>query len=49
MISIYAPNATDFSNNGLSLLLPIECTIEEQANGMYELTLVHPITSAGRW
>lgn len=49
MISIYAPNATDFSNNGLSLLLPIECTIEEQANGMYELTLVHPITSDLRW
>lgn len=49
MISIYAPNATDFSMNGLGLLLPIECTIEEQANGMYELTIVHPITNDYRW
>lgn len=49
MISIYAPNATDFSMNGLGLLLPIECTIEEQANGLYELTIVHPITGDHRW
>lgn len=49
MISIYAPNATDFSMNGLGLLLPIECTIEEQANGLYELTIVHPITTDHRW
>lgn len=49
MISIYAPSATDFSMNGLGLLLPIECTIEEQANGLYELTIVHPITDDHRW
>lgn len=49
MISIYAPNATDFSMNGLGLLLPIECTIVERANGLYELTIVHPITDDYRW
>lgn len=49
LIAIYAPNATDFSNNGLGLLLPTECTVEEQANGMYELTVVHPITGDLRW
>ena len=49
LIAIYAPGAEDFSTNGLGLLLPSECTIEEQANGMYELTLVHPITSDLRW
>ena len=49
LISIYAPGATDFSTNGLGLLMPVECTIEEQANGMYELTLVHPITDDLRW
>lgn len=49
LIAIYAPGTEDFSTNGLGLLLPSECTIEEQANGMYELTLVHPISSDLRW
>lgn len=49
MIAIYAPTETDFSSNGLGLLLPLECTVRERANGMYELTLVHPITPDLRW
>lgn len=48
-IPIYAANETDFSNNGLGLLLPSECEIEEQANGMYQLRLVHPIAADLRW
>lgn len=48
-VAIYAPGAEDFSSNGLGLLLPTECTVKEQANGMYELTLVHPITGDLRW
>ena len=48
-ICIYAPDAQDFSTNGLGILTPLECTIEEQAGGMYELKLVHPIDYAGRW
>lgn len=48
-IPIYAPTAEDFSGNGLGLLLPTECTVEEVAAGMYTLTLVQPITSDLRW
>ena len=48
-IPIYDPSATDFSTNGRGLLLPVECTIEEQANGKYELKLVQPMTYDMRW
>ena len=49
MITIYAPNATDFSTLGLGALAPSECVIEEQAGGMYELTMTHPMDEAGKW
>lgn len=49
MISIYAPDATDFSTLGLGALAPYECEIEEQAGGMYELTMSHPMDEAGKW
>ena len=49
MITIYAPNATDFSTLGLGALAPYECTVEEQAGGMYELTMTHPMDEAGKW
>ena len=45
MITIYAANATDFSTLGLGALAPSECMIEEQAGGLYELTLTQPITN----
>lgn len=48
-IPIYSKNADDFSTNGMGLLLPVECTVEEQAAGMYELTLVQPIDETLRW
>ena len=48
-IPIYQSRATAFANNGLCLLLPSECTVKEEANGMYQLTLVHPIDTAMRW
>lgn len=48
-ICIYSPSTTDFSNNGLGILTPLECTVEEHAAGMYELTLVHPIDGSFRW
>ena len=48
-ITIYPPKCEDFSTNGLGILTPLECTIEEQAAGMYELKLVHPIDSTLRW
>lgn len=49
MITIYAPNATDFSTLGLGALAPYECEIEEQAGGMYELTMTHPMDEDGKW
>ena len=49
MISIYAPDATDFSTLGLGALAPYECEIEEQAGGMYELTMTHPMDAEGKW
>lgn len=48
-IPIYLAGCSDFSTNGLGLLLPTECTVEETANGMYELKLVHPIDDDMRW
>lgn len=48
-VPIYDPTAADFSTNGRGLLLPIECIVEEQANGKYELRLVQPITDDMRW
>ena len=49
MICIYPPACTDFTTNGLGRLSPIECTIEERAAGMYELTLTQPIDESLRW
>ena len=49
MISIYAPEAQDFSTLGLGALAPYECVIEEQAGGMYELKMSHPMDEAGKW
>lgn len=48
-ICIYPPSAEDFSNNGLGILTPLECTVEEVAAGKYELELVHPIDNTLRW
>lgn len=49
IVTIFPPNADDFSSNGLGILQPISCTVEEERNGMYELTVVHPISSDLRW
>ena len=48
-ITIYPPTCEDFSTNGLGALTPLECTVEEQAGGLYELKLVHPIDETLRW
>ena len=49
MIPIYPETCTDFTTNGLGLLTPIECMVEERAGGLYELTLVHPIDESLRF
>lgn len=38
-----------FSSNGLAVLSPSHCEITEELNGMYELTLTHPIDETGKW
>lgn len=48
-ICIYPPLAEDFTTNGLGILTPLECTVEEQAAGKYEIELVHPIDVSMRW
>lgn len=48
-ICIYPQDARDFSNNGLGILTPLECTVEERAAGLCELEMVHPIDEALRW
>lgn len=48
-ICIYPPSAEDFTTNGLGILTPKECTIEEVAAGKYELEIVIPIDDTLRW
>ena len=48
-ICIYPPSAEDFTTNGLGILTPLECTVEEVAAGKYELELVQPINDSLRW
>ncbi len=48
-ISIYLPNETDFSHNGLRILCPTACEITEVLNNEYSLTLTHPRDEWGNW
>ena len=49
MICVYTPDCTDFSSNGLGPVSPLSCTVTETLNGEWELTLEHPLDSAGKW
>ena len=49
MICVYAPDAVDFSSNGLGPVSPQSATVTETLNGEYELTLVHPLDETGKW
>lgn len=49
MINIYSARETDFASLGLAALEPIECTVEEQAGGKFELTLTHLIDDDLKW
>lgn len=42
---LFSPSATTFTSNGLGRLSDaIECTVEEQRNGLYELEMRYPMT-----
>ena len=45
MITIHEATASDFSTLGLGALMPSECIVEEKGGGLYELTLVQPMTA----
>lgn len=49
MISIFPPDATDFSTNGLCALAPSSCLVNETLNGEWELQLVHPLDDRDKW
>lgn len=49
MITLHPAKADDFSTLGYGALLPTECKVEEQAGGMYQLTMTHPMDEDGRW
>lgn len=49
IVTLYPKDCTDFSTNGLGIMLADECTIEAEANGMWELTMKQPITDDFRW
>ena len=49
MICIYSADCTDFTNNGLGVVVPTSCSVTETLNGEWELTLEHPIDDAGKW
>lgn len=49
-IYVYSANCEDFTNFGLvGALTPISCFFEEEANGLSEITMEHPIDSFGRY
>ena len=48
-ISVYEPNETDFSHNGLRILMPTDCPITETLNGEYSLSITHPLDEWGCW
>ena len=48
-ISVYAPNETDFSHNGLRILIPTDCLITETLNSEYSLSITHPLDECGCW
>jgi phage minor structural protein len=46
--TLYAKAETDFTHNGIGFLVDaVKCTVTEERNGSYELSLRYPIT--GRW
>ncbi len=40
---------TGFDNHGLAILCPTSCKINEELNGEYNLTMVHPRDPEGKW
>ncbi|MGN1412376.1 MAG: phage tail protein [Oscillospiraceae bacterium] len=48
-INIYDMKETNFNHNGLRILSPNSCSIKEDLNGDYSITLEHIIDDDGAW
>jgi phage minor structural protein len=49
MIVIYDKFATEYVGNGMGVLEPSECIVEEHANGMWAATMEYPISEDGKY
>lgn len=49
MISIYSVGNNSYDNNGDAVLVPLSCEEEEQAGAGWEMKMVHPLDTEGRW
>ena len=49
MITIYAPEARDFSTLGLGGAGTLRVHRRGAGGGMYELTMTHPMDAEGKW
>ena len=52
VITLYSPNTTVFSNNGLGVLMPVKAVVIEELNGIYELEMLcyaHSYTNNQTW
>lgn len=48
-VTIHDKHATSFDSLGLGVLLPSNCIVKEELNGMYELELTHPYDEWEKW
>lgn len=49
MIEIYDHNNKNYDMNGDMPLQPTSCTLIAELNGIFEIELIHPLDSEGRW
>lgn len=49
MINLYAQNCTDFNNNGLATLTPMECTLTASINDVWKLEAKIPYDEDGKF
>lgn len=49
VISVYGINDIDYEKNGAAVLLPTQAEISEEAGGLWEMSLSHPVDPKGIW
>lgn len=49
MIQVYLPGNENYQANGDMTIVPTSCQVESEVNGVWSLTLEHPIDIEGRW